>query len=105
MLWCGKNLNKLLEQQIETILCRSVIIPRTISWLTNVRKFALGIGHWALGIGHWALGIGHWAWVKINSSSSPAPPAPQGCFIPFQTGFVKMVSEKIASKGDDEMNI
>jgi hypothetical protein len=29
----------------------------------------------------------------------------QGCFIPFQTGFVKMVSKKIVSKGDDEMNI
>ncbi|QHG18480.1 hypothetical protein [Nostoc sp. ATCC 53789] len=28
----------------------------------------------------------------------------QGCFIPFQTGFVKMVSEKIVSEGDEKMN-
>ncbi len=29
------------------------------------------------------------------------PQTGQGCFIPFQTGFVKMVSEKILSKSSD----
>ena len=28
----------------------------------------------------------------------------QGCFIPFQTGFVKMVSEKVVSEGDEKMD-